>query len=312
MKKKHTLIIGTRGSELALWQAEFTKQRIERMYSSVDVQLQIIKTKGDRILNQSLSKIGDKGLFTREIENALLDGRVDVAVHSLKDLPTETPAGLDIAAITKRERVNDVLISDKWASLAELPEGAVVATGSLRRMAQLKHLRPDLNIVDIRGNLNTRFKKFDASKWDAMLLAYAGVKRLGWEHRIAQIIPTNLVLPAVGQGALGIEIRENDPETLRIIRRMNHAVTHAAATAERSLLSTLEGGCQIPIGAYARSIDGKLVLDAMVADIDGSIRLDTRGSTSNLARAGSLGRRLGEKLLANGAREILDNIRTGE
>lgn len=306
------IVIGTRGSALALWQAEFVQRELKRRHKGLSVELNIIKTKGDKILDQSLSKIGDKGLFTREIENALLDGSADIAVHSLKDLPTETPAGLRIAAITERETVNDALISTKWKSIADLPEGAVVATGSLRRTAQLLHLRPDLKIIDIRGNLNTRMQKFDTSEWDAMLLAYAGVKRLGWEHRIAQIIPTSLLLPAVGQGALGIEIRGDDNRTADIISCLHHAETAAAATAERSLLHALEGGCQIPIGAWARMERGRLVLDAMVASIDGVLRLDTRGSTTDAAKAEALGVRVAGKLLANGAREILQAIRGGQ
>jgi hydroxymethylbilane synthase len=208
--------------------------------------------------------------------------------------------------------VNDVLISTKWKSLGDLPEGAVIATGSLRRTAQLKHLRPDLEIVDIRGNLNTRMKKLDASTWDGMMLAYAGVKRLGWEHRIAQIVPTDLILPAVGQGSLGIEIRDGDPVTARYVAALNHAETAAAALAERALLHELEGGCQIPIGAYARRVDGRFTLDAMVASVDGTVRLDARASTQDLSRAASMGRRLARKLLANGAREILDAIRSDQ
>lgn len=306
---KHTLFIGTRGSPLALWQAEYVQRELMKRHRNLDVQLRIIKTKGDKILDQSLSKIGDKGLFTREIERALLAEKVDIAVHSLKDLPTETPEGLHIAAITQRETVNDVLISTKWPSLAALPEGAVIATGSLRRGAQLRHLRPDLEIVDIRGNLNTRMAKYEASQWDGMLLAYAGVTRLGWEHRIAQVIPTSLLLPAVGQGALGVEIRHDDARTAKFVAALHHGESAAAATAERALLRTLEGGCQIPIGAYARRIGDRLTLDAMVASIDGSLRLDTRGTTTRFTHAAELGIRLGEKLLANGARDILDKIR---
>jgi hydroxymethylbilane synthase len=309
---KKTLAIGTRGSALALWQAEHVQARLKKHFRNLEVELRIIKTKGDRILDQSLSKIGDKGLFTREIENALLANKVDIAVHSLKDLPTETPAGLTIAAISEREVVNDVLISSRWKSISDLPEGAVIATGSLRRTSQLRHLRPDLEIIDIRGNLNTRMQKFDASEWDGMMLAYAGVMRLGWEHRIAQIIPTSLILPAVGQGALGIEIRDGDKETAKYVALLNDEETAVAATAERALLRTLEGGCQIPIGAYARRIGSRLTLDAMVGSIDGAIRLDTRGTTTDFARAGELGIRLAEKLLANGAREILDAIRGSE
>jgi hydroxymethylbilane synthase len=308
---KHTIRIGTRGSALALWQAEHVRNVLRRHHRKLAVEIIVIKTKGDKILDQSLSKIGDKGLFTREIELALLNGDVDVAVHSLKDLPTDTPPGLSITAVTERELVNDVLISSRWASLDELPEGAVIATGSLRRSAQLLHLRPDLRIVDIRGNLNTRMKKFDASSWDGMLLAYAGVRRLGWEHRIAQIIPASLLLPAVGQGALGIEIREGDVRTAEALQCLHHDETSVAVMAERAMLRELEGGCQIPIGAYARREGERLLLDAMVASLDGMVRLDTRGSSAYGRDAAALGCRVAKKLLANGARDILDSIRGG-
>ncbi len=307
---KSKLIIGTRGSELALWQARHVQERLAKRFPRLKIDLEIIKTTGDRILNQSLSKIGDKGLFTREIEEALLGRRVDIAVHSLKDLPTETPAGLRIAAVTKREDVRDALISRSWPSLEALPEGATVATGSLRRRSQLLHLRPDLRIVDIRGNLNTRFARFDASDWDAMILACAGVMRLGLKQRITQTLPTDLILPAVGQGALGVEIREDDEEAAYFVKVLDHAATRAAAGAERSLLRALEGGCQIPIGAYARMQEGRLVLDAMVGTLDGLTRLDARASTADMGKAASMGARLAAKLIRNGARDILREIRT--
>ncbi len=306
-----TLVIGTRGSALALWQAEHIKARLEKRFRTLRVELRVIKTTGDKILNQALSKIGDKGLFTKEIEQALLDGRVDLAVHSLKDLPTATPEGLHIAAVTRREDVRDALISRTWPTLAALPEGATIATGSLRRRSQLLHHRPDLRIVDIRGNLNTRFEKYDASKWDGMMLAHAGVKRLGFTARVAQVIPTSLILPAVGQGALGIETRGDDERTLRYTHVLDHAPTHAATDAERSLLRELEGGCQIPIGAYARFVAGELVLDAMVGTIDGTTRIDGRLSTTDPRKAAALGARLAARLLRGGAREILDTIRAG-
>jgi hydroxymethylbilane synthase len=305
----NTIIIGSRGSELALWQAYHVQARLQKKYKGLDVQIKIIKTKGDKIQNQALSVIGDKGLFTKEIEQALIDNKIDLAVHSLKDLQTQVPEGLRIAAITKREKVNDVLISRQWKSLSDLPEGATIATGSLRRQSQLKHLRPDLNIIDIRGNLNTRFKKFDKSKWDGMILAFAGVERLGWRERIAEIIPTHHVLPAVGQGALGIEIREDDTETMKRLAFLNHEATVAAATAERTLMRELEGGCQVPIGAYARVEKGILVLDAMVGNLDGTLRLDARSTSSRLSGANALGRRVARKLINNGAVEILDEIR---
>ncbi len=306
------LIIGTRGSALALWQAEYVQSVLQKKFPHRPVQIRIIKTTGDKILNQALSKIGDKGLFTKEIETALLRGTIDVAVHSLKDLPTASPEGLVLSAITKREDVRDVLISRSARSLAGLPEGAVVATGSLRRRSQLLHLRPDLRIVDIRGNLNSRFAKYDASTWDGMILARAGVKRLGWSDRIAQVIPTTLILPAVGQGALAIQIREGDEETHRLTSVLNHGATQWAALAERALLRTLEGGCQIPIGAWARLEKGVLLLDAMVGSVDGTLRLDARGETADPAKAEQLGIRVAKKLLTNGARDILTALRPEE
>ncbi len=306
MKK---LVIGTRGSELALWQAHHVRDRLLRRFRSLEIELRIIKTTGDKILGQALSTIGDKGLFTKEIEHALLERRIDLAVHSMKDLPTFVPEGLAIAAITKREDVRDVLISKQWKSLEDLPDGAVVATGSLRRRSQLLHLRPDVQIVDIRGNLNTRMKKFDASKWDGMILAHAGVKRLGWTDRIAQLIPTELILPAVGQGALAIEIREDDEHAQRVVNALHHEATAAGVLAERALLRELEGGCQIPIGAYGRLEKDTLVLDAVVGSVDGNVRLDARAATGNPLRAEALGKRLAKRLLANGAERILQDIR---
>lgn len=305
---KNTVIIGTRGSPLALWQATYAQSVLKKKFSSLEVELKIIKTTGDKIPDSPLSSIGGKGVFTKEIEHALLAGTIDLAVHSLKDVPTETPSGLKIGAVTKREDVRDVFISTKWKSLRHLPEGAVIATGSLRRKCQLLHLRPDLEIVDIRGNVNSRFKKFDASRWDGMMLAYAGVKRLGFQNRIAQIIPGDLILPAVGQGALGIEIRNDDERTAQYVRSLHHKSTHACTTAERSLLRTLEGGCQIPIGAYTKIVDGKISLRAVVGNLDGSLLLDARG-TDLPSRAAVLGKRVGKKLLKNGAKDILEEIR---
>ncbi|MAT38315.1 MAG: hydroxymethylbilane synthase, partial [Ectothiorhodospiraceae bacterium] len=248
-------------------------------------------------------------LFTKELERALLQCDIDIAVHSLKDMETTVPEGLRLTAITKREKVNDVLISKKWKSLEDLPEGATVATGSLRRCSQLKHLRPDLNIVDLRGNLNTRFAKFDESKWDAMILAYAGVLRLGWSDRIAATLPTQLLLPAVGQGALGIEIRESDRDAATYLAALNHEESWAACVAERALLRTLQGGCQVPVAAYARMEKEKLVLDAMVGSLDGTLRLDARGTTSKLSGAEAMGVRVANKLLREGAEDILEDIR---
>jgi len=305
---KGKLIIGTRGSQLALWQSEWVKREIESKFPSVTIDLQVIKTKGDKILDSPLSKIVDKGLFTREIEYALLDSRIDLAVHSLKDIPTETPKGLTIGAITKRDDVRDVFISKKYNSLDELPKAAKIATGSLRRKAQLLHYRPDLNLVDIRGNLNTRFKKFDESDWDGMILAYAGVERLGLSDRIKQIIPTDIILPAVGQGALAVEVREDDREVQAIVKRIHHAQTAFCAVAERGFLKFLEGGCQVPIAAYARVEKGKLKLDGMIGSLNGDRII--RGSTSgDKSEAESLGARLGRQLYQNGGADILKEIR---
>jgi hydroxymethylbilane synthase len=305
------IVIGTRGSALALWQAEHVRDRLAARFPRLRVEIRIVKTTGDRILNQALSRIGDRGLFTKDLDAALLDGRIDVAVHSLKDVPTEVPSGIRIAAITRREDVRDVLIAKSARSLEALREGATVATGSLRRRSQLLHLRPDLRIAEIRGNLQTRMEKFARSSWDGMLLAYAGVKRLGWEDRVAQIVPAALLLPAVGQGALGVEIRSNDDAAARIVRVLHHARSAAACLAERALLRALEGGCQVPIGAHARFANGRLVLDAIVGSVDGTIRIDARGTAASADGAGALGRRVARRLLAHGAREVLDDIRTG-
>jgi hydroxymethylbilane synthase len=306
--KNNRLVIGTRGSQLALWQTEWVKKELERRFSELTIELTIIKTTGDKILDSPLSKIGDKGLFTREIEHALLRGDIDLAVHSLKDIPTETPDGLIIGAITKRADVRDVFISKHYKSLKELPAGATVATGSLRRKAQLLHLRPDLQIADIRGNLNTRFKKFDESTWDGMILARAGIDRLGFSERITQVIPTSLMLPAVGQGALAVEIRKSDRRVRQFVSALQHEATATAVTAERSFLKYLEGGCQIPIGAYGRIRRGELLLDAMVGSLDGSfiIRDAVKGEPKD---AKKLGIALAKKLYKQGGKEILEEIR---
>ncbi|MDX2129113.1 MAG: hydroxymethylbilane synthase [Chloroherpetonaceae bacterium] len=308
---KSHLKIGTRSSPLALWQANFVKEKIEAKFSELNVELVHIKTTGDKILDSPLSKIGDKGLFTREIEHALIRKEIDLAVHSLKDLPTLTPPGLKIAAITERENTQDVLIAKKQILFSELPNRAKIATGSLRRKSQLLALRPDLEIHDIRGNLNTRFKKFDESDFDAMMLAYAGVFRLGFHERISYRFSESELLPAVGQGALGIETREQDSEIEEMINHLNHPPTEFATKAERALLRVLEGGCQIPIGAYAVCDRHLLKISAYVGSLDGrkSIRHSISGSSYSVLDAEALGMTLANELLKNGAREILDEIR---
>ncbi|MEJ5351742.1 MAG: hydroxymethylbilane synthase [Melioribacteraceae bacterium] len=306
--KKEKLIIGSRGSELALWQANFVKKELERKNKNLSVEIKIIKTTGDKILDVALSKIGDKGLFTKEIEKELLNGTIDIAVHSLKDLQTEIPDGLKLAAVTKRHNVEDVLIArKKGITIFDLKEGATVATGSLRRKAQLLHLRPDLNIVDLRGNVPTRIKKFFESNWDAIILARAGIERLNMKKYISSYISTEEILPAVGQGALGIEIHQNNSFAEEMIKSINDENTFLAVRAERALLKYLEGGCQVPIGAYAVVKSNGLYLDALIASIDGSItfRKKIRASKNNPEK---LGEKLARDLLKAGASDIMKEI----
>jgi len=312
-----TVRIGSRGSDLALWQAHWVRDRLSERFPAKTFVVEIIKTTGDRILDAPLSRIGDKGLFTREIEHALLAGSIDLAVHSLKDLPTTLPDGLRLGAVTEREDVRDVFLprpGNPVRTFAQQPQGARIATGSLRRKCQLLHVRPDLGIVDIRGNLNTRYKKLTESDWAGMILARAGVVRLGWEDRIGESLDPLFVLPAVGQGALGIEIRADDDQTLAEVLTLHHQATGQSTTAERALLRTLEGGCQVPIGTYARVAAGAdgaplLVLDAMVGSLDG--KQVVRGTVSGPPdHAEGLGERLAADLLRRGARSILDNIRS--
>ncbi len=306
--KKAKLVIGSRGSELALWQAKFVKKELERKNKNLLVEIKIINTKGDKILDVALSKIGDKGLFTKELENELLKGSIDIAVHSLKDLQTELPAGLKLAAVTKRHPVEDVLIArKKGMKIKNLPEGAVVATGSLRRRSQLLHLRPDIKIKELRGNVPTRIKKFLESKWDAIILARAGVERLKLSKHISSFIKSDEMLPAVGQGALGIEIRSDNKFAEQVLKSIHHEATHKAVLAERALLKSLEGGCQVPIGAFAQLKPNGLYLDAVVGSVDGSItfRKKMRGAKSNPEK---LGQKLAKDLLKAGADKILNEI----
>jgi len=309
--------IGSRGSELALWQARWVQRALMRYHPRLEVIIEIIKTKGDKILDSPLSQIGDKGLFTKEIESALLAGEIDLAVHSLKDLPTGLPEGLTIGAICEREDVRDVFIHhprNPEKALKDQMQGARIATGSLRRKCQLLHFRPDFEIIDIRGNLNTRMRKLEESDWSGMILARAGVVRLGWEERIGETISVDVVLPAVGQGALGVEVRVEDKRVRGFLRELDHMPTRQAATAERALLRRLEGGCQVPIGTFARiEPDGnggeQLFLKAIVGSLDGRrvVRGKVHGSPGE---AETLGRRLAETLLLGGADRILREIRT--
>jgi hydroxymethylbilane synthase len=310
------LRIGTRGSALALWQANWVRDALIRLHPGLAVRLEVIKTTGDAFLDSPLSRIGDKGVFTREIEQALLDGAIDVAVHSLKDLPTELPAGLGLGAVTEREDARDVFIphpNGRHRRLADLDRGSVIATGSLRRRAQLLAMGRGFTVVDLRGNLNTRLRKLEESSWAGIILAKAGVARLGWDDRIGEILEPEVMLPAVGQGALAIEIRDGDVRIRNVIAPLDHLPTRQATTAERALLHRLEGGCQVPLGAMARlTPDGpnSLVLSGLVAALEGE-RI-VRGTESGPPDQGErIGTVLAERLLADGADSILSSIRTG-
>jgi len=305
---KQKIIIGSRGSELALWQANFVKRELEKKNKNVSGEIKIIKTTGDKILDVALSKIGDRSLFTKELEIELLNRNIDLAVHSLKDLQTEIPKGLKLSAVTKRHNVQDVLISrNKGTTIFNLPENATVATGSLRRKCQLLHIRPDLKIVELRGNVPTRIKRFLDSDWDAIILARAGVERLNLNKHISSIIKTDIMLPAVGQGALGIETRADNKIANEIVKSIHHENTYRAVLAERALLKTLEGGCQVPIGAFAEVKQNGLFLDALVGSLDGSLtfRKKMRGSKNNPEK---LGKDLAKDLIKAGAKSILNEI----
>jgi hydroxymethylbilane synthase len=308
MNKKTQVVIGSRGSDLALWQANFIKKELERKNRSIVVDIKIIKTKGDKVLDVALSKIGDKSLFTKELEIQLLGKKIDLAVHSLKDLQTKIPAGLKLSAVTKRHGVEDVLITrKKGVTIMNLKEGATVATGSLRRRCQLLHLRPDIKTVELRGNVLTRIEKFLKSDWDAIILARAGVERLKLKMYISSYIHTDLMLPAVGQGALGIEIRKDNLFIDELLQKIHHQDTYCAVLAERSLLKTLEGGCQVPIGAFAEVKPNGLYLDAMVGSLDGTItfRKRLRGSKNKPEK---LGKSLAKDLFKAGAKSVLKEI----
>jgi hydroxymethylbilane synthase len=300
--------IGTRGSKLALWQAEWVKKALSKAHPDLTIKLVIIKTKGDKILDVPLAKVGGKGLFVKEIEEALTDHRIDLAVHSMKDMPAEIPTDLMIGAVPLREAPQDILISRSEQKLIDMPEGALVGTSSLRRAAQLRHIRPDITIADLRGNLDTRLKKLDQGKYDAIVLAAAGIKRLGFERRISQIIDTDTMLPAVGQGALCIEIRDKNPRIESIVGILNHRPTYIAITAERAFLHHLEGGCQVPIAAHALIKENHVSITGLVAAIDGSI-LIKETHIGKIEDATNVGITLAQKLLDQGAGPILEKLK---
>lgn len=304
------IIIGTRGSKLALWQTNWVKQELEKHAPGIEVEIQIISTKGDRVLDLPLPKLGEqgKGLFTKELEEAIFERRIDIAVHSLKDLPTELPAGLHIGAICEREDVRDALVArSPVQSFNQLPRGAVIGTSSLRRQAQILATRPDLVVKPVRGNVDTRLRKLDSGDYDAIVLAAAGLNRLGFDNRITERLSEELMLPAVGQGALAIETRSDDDRVNEIVQVLEHKATRQACRAERAFLKGLGGGCLVPIAAYARVSEDTLSLSGLVASTDGSEVVRSHQSGS-LEDAESIGLRLAGELIGLGADKILGTV----
>jgi hydroxymethylbilane synthase len=305
---KRIIKVGSRQSQLAMWQTKYVVEILKNKCPEYNFEIIPIKTKGDKILDVALAKIGDKGLFTKELEMAILSGRIDFAVHSMKDLPTVIPEGLMIAAMTRRHDPRDALISNKHRSFSGLPQGAKIGTSSLRRKVQLLNKRPDLKLVDLRGNINTRLHKMNTENLDGIILASAGVERLGWQDKIAEKLDFSICLPAVGQGSIGIEIRSDNEEIYQIVRLTNDLDTEASILAERALLKSLEGGCQIPIGALAEIKDDKLSLQALVGSLNGEIII--RDSlTGDIKDSEKIGIELALKLKEKGANKILQEIR---
>lgn len=301
------LRIATRESALALWQANYVKDKLELAHPELTVELVPMTTKGDQILDTPLAKVGGKGLFVKELEVAMLEGRADIAVHSMKDVPVEFPDGLMLHTICEREDPRDAFVSNLFADLESLPEGSVVGTSSLRRQCQIKALRPDLVIKDLRGNVNTRLRKLDEGQYDAIILAAAGLIRLEMPERIKQYLPTEVLLPANGQGAVGIECRTDDKQVQTYLSVLEHAETRARVLAERAMNRKLEGGCQVPIGAFAEVSGDNIELRGLVGALDGStiIRSDIQGTVDN---AEQLGEALGQQLLDKGAASILKEV----
>jgi hydroxymethylbilane synthase len=302
---KH-LRIGTRGSLLAKWQAEFVRKQLFQA-AGVECEIIIIKTSGDKLQQSALSQIGGKGIFIKELEDALLDESVDIAVHSVKDIPTQLQPGLSFPAICRRDDVRDCLVSGNGAALAALRQGARVGTGSLRRQAQLRHIRPDLDVRDLRGNVDTRLRKVESGEYDAVVLAKAGLDRLACAHRISEIFEPDVCMPAVGQGAIGVECRASDSATSEVLEKLDHAETRAAIIAERSLLAALQGGCQVPLGAWARLDRDELVLDACVCSVDGAQYVRQRASAPP-EQARSVGEHVAQLLIDAGAQNILEEV----
>lgn len=299
--------IGTRQSALALWQAQHIKDELIKLYPSCQVELVYFNTKGDKILEKSLAEIGGKGLFTAELEAAMYSGNIDIAVHSLKDMPTDLPEGLVLGAISKRETPHDALISPIYKTLENLPKGAKVGTSSLRRQAQLLHIRPDLDIHVLRGNVQTRLRKLEEEHFDAIVLAQAGLKRLGLEACITQVFEPEEMLPAVGQGALAIECRSDDTEMLAMLEPINHMPTRYAVEGERSFLRQLQGGCQVPMGVYGTIENNQLNLKALIASLDGK-KVYEGSMTGPQVKADMLGRNLAKALYEEGGKAIIEEL----
>ncbi len=304
---KPTLRIATRKSPLALWQANHVRDALLARHPELQVELVTMTTQGDKILDTPLAKVGGKGLFVKELEVGMLEGRADLAVHSMKDVPVEFPDGLGLGAVLPREDPRDTLISNKFSSIEALPGGARVGTSSLRRQCQLRALRPDVEVLELRGNINTRLRKLDEGAYDAILLAAAGVKRMGWEQRITQLLPPERFLPAIGQGAIGIEIRVDDDRVHELVLSLNDDQTATRVAAERSLNEALQGGCQVPIAGYAEISHAVILLRALVGRPDGS-QLVQGVISGRPEDAVELGRVLAEDLLSRGAREVLADI----
>lgn len=304
---RSTLVIGTRGSQLALWQAEWVQGQLKRLAPDLSVVLKRIQTSGDKIQDVPLAKVGGKGLFVKEIEEALLRNEIDLAVHSMKDLPAVLPNGLTIICVPEREDPRDALLTRDGKNLEALPVGARVGTSSLRRQSQLLHVRPDLHIEMLRGNVDTRLRKLQEKKFDAIVLAASGLKRLGWDAHITECLPISVSLPAIGQGALGIEGREDDRFVRDLVSQLEHQPTRVTVMAERALLNRLEGGCQVPIAGHAVLQEGNLMLDGLVASLDGK-RYVRYSSSGSMSEAESIGTNVAEELLARGAQPILQEI----
>lgn len=302
-----TLRIATRKSPLALWQAEYVKVRLQQAHAGLQVELVTMTTRGDVILDTPLAKVGGKGLFVKELEVAMLEGRADIAVHSMKDVPVDFPPGLGLSVICEREDPRDAFVSNRYDSIDDLPQGAVLGTCSLRRQAQIRARRPDLKIVDLRGNVNSRLAKLDDGQFDAILLAVAGLRRLGFHERIRRAMPAQESLPAVGQGAVGIECRMDDKETLNLLSVLNDSDTHTRVSAERAMNNRLQGGCQVPIAGYAELEGDQLWLRGLVGEPDGSklVRHEVRGPRD---QAQALGEAVADALLQQGADRILQRL----